>query len=532
MRDWFDQDTQRVEQFSLKVNGIHLDYSRNRINKTTLALLSDLSNSLKIHEKIQGLFAGERVNTTEQRPALHTALRDLKQTPLTVNGENIADTILQTRLSLFEFVEAVHGKRFVGATLKPITTVINLGIGGSCLGPKMSVQALKDFAISDLNFHFISTVDESQISDVLSQIDPETTLFIVSSKSFCTLETLTNARTAANWLSEKLGREAVSRQFIAITAATDRASAFGIPPHHIFPIWDWVGGRYSLWSAIGLPLMLMIGRDHFTDFLTGAFEMDQHFKEADCLVNMPILLALLSHWYINFFNASAAAICPYSHRLRYLTDYLQQADMESNGKSVTLNGQPVASQTGSVIFGGEGCDGQHAYHQLLLQSQQIIPVDFIIATPSPLERPVFSRFAPDHHHQDILMASCLSQAQALMRGKTFEEARDALTAKHIPLNVAEPLARHQTIAGNKPSNLLFLKQLNPKNLGALLALYEHKIFTQSVLWNINPFDQWGVQLGKQLLPAILASLQGDDPSNNHALHHAMKHFFDAQEPSQ
>lgn len=499
MRDWFAEDAARFSRFSLQTNGIFLDYSRHRATDETLSLLIKLAHATGLEEKIKALFAGFPLNLTEKRPALHSALRDQEHRAIVVNQQNIAPLIIENQQKMAALVKAVHEQSWRGVTGKPIAHIVNIGIGGSHLGPLMAVHALKDFAVSSLTFHFISTVDKANLNEVLSQIDLEATLFILSSKSFSTIETLTNAKTIATLLQEKWGEAALQRHFVAITSAVKKAIAFGVSPENIFPLWDWVGGRYSIWSAIGLPLMLMIGSAHFADFLDGGFQMDQHFKEAPFGQNMPVLLALLSIWYTNFFHATTQAIIPYSHQLRYLIPYLQQAEMESNGKSVNLKGDTIIHATSPVLFGEEGCNGQHTYHQLLHQGKHFIPADFILIGPS-------TQTADDAHH-DILFASALSQAEALMRGKTFEEAyNQLLAARYSPAEALE-LAHHQVIPGNRPSNILFLDSLTPSNLGALLALYEHKIFIQGAIWNINSFDQWGVELGKQLLPSILSRLQ-------------------------
>ena len=373
MRDWFKQDTKRFSRFSLQAGNLLLDYSRNRLTEKTIGLLNDLANAVELPNKIEALFTGEAVNRSENRPALHTALRDKQQTPIYVNGENIAPLIANTLEKMRAFVAQIHAQTWLGATGRPIKHIVNIGIGGSYLGPMMCTQALKDFAVSPLHFHFIFTIDQSHLHDVLEQIDPEATLFIISSKSFSTLETLANAQAMIKWLHTKLGSankqdaNILAHHFIAVTAATDKAIALGIPSNNVFPLWDWVGGRYSIWSAIGLPLMLMIGAAHFDAFLNGAHEMDQHFRTAPFTQNMPVLLGLLSIWYINFFGVTAHAIAPYSYRLRHFIPYIQQAEMESNGKCVSALGDEISYATCPVIFGEEGSNGQHAYHQILHQ---------------------------------------------------------------------------------------------------------------------------------------------------------------------
>ena len=498
MNDWFLKNPTRFNQFSIESSGLLLDYSRNRINEKTISLLIRLAQNTAIISKIEALFRGLPNNTTEKRPALPTALRDKNHTPILVNRENIAPLIAKTQEKMHRFVFEIHQKIWKGVTGKPITHIVNIGIGGSHMGPKMGREALKDFAVSPLRFHFISTVDKTHLNDVWNEIDPECTLFIISSKSFSTLETMTNAHTIYTRMKNKFGHGVLKHHFIAITKAEEKALAFGIPPEQIFPLWDFVGGRYSIWSAIGLPLMLMIGQNHFSDFLCGAYEMDQHFRKTDFSHNMPVLLGLLGVWYLNFFHANAQAIAPYSHRLRYLIPYLQQAEMESNGKSIGLNGKQIEHTTSPIIFGEEGCNAQHTYHQLLHQGTHFIPVDFILINHTEdLQDP----------HQDLLIASGLSQAQALMQGKTDEEAFHDLIAENYAPDEAKTLAPHRKLPGNRPSNILLLDRLTPKNLGALLALYEHKIFVQGAIWEINSFDQWGVELGKQLLPNILKQVE-------------------------
>lgn len=503
MREWFEQDTGRFDRFSMLAGEIFLDYSRNLVNDKTLSLLCKLATSIQLRQKIEALFTGELVNQTEKRPALHTALRDLSHQPVFVNGENIALCIKKSLDKMREFADAVHTGQWKIAG-KSITHIVNVGIGGSHLGPKMCVHALKDFACSGLEILFVSSIDDANLNEVLNTISWESTLFIVSSKSFSTLETLTNASTLFSFMKEKAGETAAKQHFVAVTAEPVKAMGFGILEEHIFHLWDWVGGRYSIWSAIGLPLMLMIGPKQFDDFLQGANEMDHHFRHSPFEKNMPVILGLLNIWYMNFFHANMQAIVPYAHRLRYLIPYLQQAEMESNGKQVNAAGQFINYMTGPVLFGEEGCNGQHAYHQLLHQGQHFVPVDFIL-TNSTCETANIT-------HQNILAASCLSQAQALMYGKTFEEAYQTLLENNYSAENAGKLAAHLVIPGNKPSNILFMHRLTPKNLGALIALYEHKIFVQSIIWDINAFDQWGVELGKQLLPSILKCVQ--DKKNN------------------
>ncbi len=497
MQDWFNQDPQRFSRFSLVVGEILLDYSKNRITAETIHLLNQLAKACHLTHKINELFSGALVNRTEKRPALHTALRAPKTQSLFVNGQNIIPTIHATLEKMREFTDKVRDKTWRGITNKPIRDIVNIGIGGSHLGPLMAVSALADFSKEDLRCHFISNIDSAHLHAVLKQLDPETTLFIISSKSFTTLETITNAVTLKQWLQTQLKTQNVTPHFIAITAATEKALAFGIPKENIFKLWDWVGGRYSIWSAIGLPVALLIGMDHFSQFLAGAHAMDQHFQHAEFTQNMPVLMGLLGIWYINFFGTTHHAIVPYSHPLHYLRAHIQQLDMESNGKSITHDGEAIHFLTGPVILGEQGCNGQHAFHQLFHQGSHLIPVDFILAGKGKDEF---------DHHYSILVGSGLSQAKALMQGKSYAEALAELPLEKGTTDEREQLAKHKAMPGNKPSNILFLDKLTPYNLGSLIALYEHKTFVQGAIWDINSFDQWGVELGKNLLSPILTSL--------------------------
>lgn len=497
---WFAEDRERFNTFSLIHDELLLDYSRHRIDTHTMSLLCRLAEEAGLSDKINALFRGDDINTTEKRPALHTALRDTQHAPLHVHGKDIAAEISKVQAQMLDFADKIHNQSWLGVTGKPIDTIVNVGIGGSYIGPMMATHALKDFTVHPLRCHFISSVDSVPLDDLFLSVNPETTLFIISSKSFTTIETLTNATSIRTWMAQQLGTTALDPHFIAVTAAAEKARAFGIAEQNIFALWDWVGGRYSVWSAIGLPLLLQIGSKNYHEFLAGAHAMDEHFRHADFAHNMPVIMALLGIWYENFFHTNAHAIIPYADRLQHFIAYLQQVDMESNGKNRRLNGDELTHLASPVIFGDEGCRGQHAYHQMLHQGKQMIPVDFILAR---------------HHqtsalHQQILFASALSQAQALMRGKTYEEAYQALIAQGYSVEEAKVQAKHRIIPGNRPSTILYLDRISPKNLGALIALYEHKIFVQGVIWDINSFDQWGVELGKQLLPTILQQLQQDE----------------------
>lgn len=491
--DLFSANPKRFDEFSIKSSGILLDFSRHRITKTTLGYLADLASMANLSTQFQALFSGQPVNTTEHRPALHTALRHGSEPALALHSQSIQIAVENEQTRLFAFAEAVRSGQFLGASGKRITDVVNIGIGGSHLGPFLTTTALKDFASTNLRFHFLSSIDKAPLNDVLASTNPETTLYIVSSKSFTTLETLTNANSLKATLQSLGHTDIFPAQWVAITAHPEKALAYGFQPEHIFETFAWVGGRYSIWSSVGLPLALMIGEAGFREFLAGAHEMDTHVLNAPPEKNMAALLALLSFWHLHFDAASAEAVAPYAQRLQALVPYLQQAAMESLGKSVDLNGQPIETHAGPILFGQEGSEGQHAYHQFLHQGKLCIPVDFIL-----IGRPHEKH---NGHHHCMLLASALSQAEALTRGLSAAE----IQAKHPHLSADE--AAHLVLPGNRPCNLLLLDELTPATLGALLALYEHKIYAQSVLANINPFDQWGVELGKQLLPDILASLE-------------------------
>lgn len=495
LRALFADTPNRFEAFSIEAAGLFLDYSKNPIVPETMQLLCELARARLLPEKIYALFKGKPLNSTENQAALHTALRDLTHTPIQLNQKNICIEIDETLEKMGIYAEKIQQKKWLGCTGLPITDIVNIGIGGSDLGPKMVYEALSAFKSPAINCHFVSNADSQNISNVLEILDPATTLFIISSKSFSTKETLLNAKYAQKWFSEKAGNP--QNHFLAVTASPQLAINLGIDPQHIFKLADFVGGRYSIWSAIGLPIALAMGIQHFKDFLAGAHEMDQHFISANLDRNMPVILALLGVWQINFFGSKTHAILPYCENLKKLPAYLQQAEMESNGKSVNHRGKPVHYDTCPVIWGEIGTNGQHAFHQLLHQGTQTVPADFIL----PLGKQITTE------HQDLLVSSCFSQSQALMQGKTEQEAYDELLASGVSKKQAEQLAPHKTLIGNRPSNTLLFPELTPHSLGALLALYEHKIFVQSVIWDINSFDQWGVELGKQLADEILKMLK-------------------------
>ena len=504
LRSAFQQDSQRFQRLSLSGCGLFLDYSKNLIDLDTQALLVQLAREVELEQSIKALFAGEPVNGSEQRPALHTALRRPMGDALVVDGENIMPEVHRVLNKMTELVGRIHNGLWRGYNEQPITDVVNIGIGGSFLGPQLVSEALLPFAQKGVRCHYLANIDGSEFHALSARLRAETTLFIVSSKSFSTLETLKNAMAARSWYLAQGGSEAeLHRHFIAVTSNLAAAEAFGMHAENIFPMWDWVGGRYSLWSAIGLPIALAVGMSNFKELLAGAHSMDEHFQSAPFEQNMPVILALLGIWYGNFWDAQSHAILPYDHYLRNITKHLQQLDMESNGKSVRQDGSPVSCDSGPVIWGGVGCNGQHAYHQLLHQGTQLIPADFIV--------PVVSYNPVADHHQ-WLYANCLSQSQALMLGKSREEAEAELRARGVSEDEVQRLAPHKVIPGNRPSNTLVLDRISPRRLGALVALYEHKVFVQSAIWGINAFDQWGVELGKELGRNVYQGLTSFEPA--------------------
>lgn len=499
MRDLFAREPQRAEQMGCSAAGLFLDYSKNRINGETLKLLFDLARQADLEDWRARMFDGDRINHTEDRAVLHIALRNRSDRPISINGSDVMPVVRAVQAEMRAFAESVRAGQWVGYTGKPITDVVNIGIGGSDLGPFMVCRALKPYGQSGLRMHFVSNVDGTHIHDTVSACDPETTLFIVSSKSFSTQETLNNALAARAWFLDSGGVEKdIDKHFVAVTSNNALATEFGISPNAQFDMWDWVGGRYSLWSVIGLPIAIYLGMDRFEELLEGAFAMDEHFRTTALEQNMPVILALLGVWYNNFFGFETHAILPYIQHLASLPDYLQQADMESNGKSVDRDGNRVDYQTGPVIWGGTGTNAQHAFFQLMHQGTKPIPADFILARES---------HAPLANQQRMLLANGLAQMEALMKGKTAAEVSAELAARQVPEAKAQRLVPYQVFEGNKPSNAILMDKLTPKTLGALIALYEHKIFVQGVIWNINSFDQWGVEYGKQLAKGVLNALE-------------------------
>jgi glucose-6-phosphate isomerase len=502
MREAFNDNPQRFSEFTLSSSGLFLDYSKNLITAETRQLLVNLANEVGLKEAIKAQYDGELVNASEGRPALHTALRRPVGDKLMVNGINVMPEVHKVLNQMTDLVGRIHDGLWRGYTEKPITDVVNIGIGGSFLGPELVSEALLSYAQKGVRCHYLANIDGTEFHELTTKLRAETTLFIVSSKSFNTLETLKNAQAARAWYLAQGGSEAeLYRHFIAVSSNNAAAVAFGIREENIYPMWDWVGGRYSLWSAIGLPIALAIGMSNFKELLSGAYTMDQHFQNASFEQNMPVLLGLLGIWYGNFWGAQSHAILPYDHYLRNITKHLQQLDMESNGKSVRQDGVPVNTETGPVIWGGVGANGQHAYHQLLHQGTQLIPADFIV--------PIVS-FNPVSDHHQWLYANCLSQSQALMLGKTREEAEAELRQKGVNEEEVQRVAPHKVIPGNRPSNTIVMERISPRRLGALVAMYEHKVFVQSVIWGTNAFDQWGVELGKELGKGVYSRLVGTE----------------------
>ena len=507
MRDLFKADPQRFDRFSLNFGDILFDYSKNRITEKTISLLIQLAEEMKLSVKIEAMFRGARINVTENRAVLHVALRNRSNRPILLDGDDVMPDVNRVLALMRRFTEEVRSGRWKGCTGKSISDVVNIGIGGSDLGSRMVVNALTPYVDPGLRVHFVSNVDEADLVEVLRGLNPETTLFCVASKTFTTLETMANACSARDWLLAAVkDSSAVARHFVAISTNSEKVSEFGIDTANMFEFWDWVGGRYSIWAAIGLPIALAVGMDRFESMLEGAHRIDEHFRTAPFHRNIPVIMALLGIWYDNFFAADAYAILPYDQYLEYLPAYLQQGDMESNGKTVDLEGLPVNYSTGPIIFGQPGTNGQHAFYQLMHQGSTLIPCDFIAAAQS-------------HHklgqHHELLISNFIAQTEALMLGKTFDEAKSELKAQGVTGERLHELAAAKTFHGNRPSNSILYRKLTPETLGSLIALYEHKIFVQGAIWNINSFDQMGVELGKQLAKTILADMGGKETVHTH-----------------
>jgi len=498
IKSLFESESNRAKDFSIQWNNFYVDYSKNALSKKTMDLLIDLSKEVGLSEAIAHYFNGTAINETESRAVLHTALRDKDATPINVDGENIIPQIREVKAQMKAFSNDIINGTKRGYTGKAFTDVVNIGIGGSDLGPAMVVEALK-FYKNHLKVHFVSNVDGDHVQEVIRELNPETTLFVVVSKTFTTQETLSNATTIKNWFLETASQEDVAKHFAAVSTNTQKISDFGIVPAHVFTMWDWVGGRFSLWSAVGLSIALAVGYDHFEAMLDGAFEMDQHFKHSPFKENIPVVLSLISIWYANFHKAETQAIIPYTQYLSRFSAYLQQGIMESNGKCFDRSGNRVSYETETVIWGEPGTNSQHAFFQLMHQGTKLIPADFIGFKKS---------LHGDTDHHNKLMANFFAQTEALLSGKTRAQVDQEFAEKGTDPALAEKVAPFKVFEGNKPTNTLLIDQLTPETLGSLIALYEHKIFVQGVIWNIFSYDQWGVELGKQLATNILSDIEG------------------------
>ncbi|MFN8416429.1 MAG: glucose-6-phosphate isomerase [Cytophagaceae bacterium] len=507
MREMFQNDSQRFQKYSIQFEDILVDYSKNRITDETMSLLIALAEEANVTGAISSMFSGEKINNTEKRSVLHVALRNRSNTPILSDGKDVMPEVNAVLQKMKSFCEKVRSGEWKGYTGKSITDIVNIGIGGSDLGPLMVTEALKPFG-GKLKVHFVSNVDGTHIAETLKNLNAETTLFIIASKTFTTQETITNALSAKDWfLKHASDASAVAKHFVALSTNAKEVAAFGIDTNNMFEFWDWVGGRYSLWSAIGLSIALYIGFDNFEQLLSGAHAMDNHFKTTPFAKNIPVTLALLGVWYNNFFGAESHAILPYDQYMHRFAAYFQQGDMESNGKGVTKEGKKIQGySTGPIIWGEPGTNGQHAFYQLIHQGTKLIPCDFLapVKSHNPLS---------DHHPK--LLANFFAQTEALMKGKTSAEANAELVKAGKQGEELELLTVHKVFEGNRPTNSIFFKQLNPFTLGALVAMYEHKIYVQSVIWQINAFDQWGVELGKQLANAILPELKDNTPVTSH-----------------
>jgi glucose-6-phosphate isomerase len=506
MRDWFAADPQRAENFTQAACGIELDFSKNLITDEVMQALQALAIECQVSEKSQAMFAGEIINHTEKRAVLHTALRNFSGKPVYVDDKDVMPEVFACQQKIQEFVASVHSGERRGYTGKPLKQIIAIGIGGSFLGPKIMSEALKPYWFEGVKVHYVANVDGCHIQDVLTTVDHQETLVVMSSKSFTTQETLQNTLTTKAWFLESGGsQQDIAKHFIAVSSNIKAATEFGMAEDNIFPLGDWVGGRYSLWSAIGLPIALTIGYDNYRELLQGAFEMDEHFQHAPVEQNLPMILALLGVWYVNFFGAQSHVLLPYYHYLRGFPAYVQQLDMESNGKRISGANTQVDYATGPIIWGSEGTNGQHSFHQLIHQGTVLVPADFMFPLKVPNQ---------DDTHHAMLASNCFGQTQALMQGKTFEECKTDLASKGLNDVTLESLATHKTMPGNKPSNTLLFNEVDPKTLGALVALYEHKVFVQGAIWGVNSFDQWGVELGKELGNQVLDKLVNTDANLN------------------
>lgn len=500
LREKFAADAKRFARLSLKAEGLLFDYSKNRLDRRTIRLLTELAEATGLAEKRAAMFAGAAINVTEGRAVLHTALRNLSGTPVMVDGRDVMPDVVAERARCAAFADGVRTGTIAAANGQPFTDVVNIGIGGSDLGPAMVTRALSPFAHKRIRSHFVSNVDGADLADTLARLNPATTLVLVSSKTFTTQETMMNARSARAWIAGQLGEAAVGAHFAAISTNMPGTAAFGIDASRVFRFWDWVGGRYSVWSSIGLPVMIAIGPKNFEDFLAGAHAIDRHFVEKPFAKNLPVLMALIGVWYRDVLGFASHAVLPYEQRLARFAAYLQQLDMESNGKGVRLDGTPVDRATGPIVWGEPGTNGQHAFFQLIHQGSDVIPCDFLVAA-----EPVKA----DAAHHRALVANCLAQTEALMRGRTLEEATSQLSAAGLEAKAVAALAPHKVFPGNRPTNTLVYRRLDPTTMGKLIALYEHKVFVQGVIWGINSFDQWGVELGKELCARLMPVVSGE-----------------------
>lgn len=505
MREAFAADPQRFETFSASDGDLLLDWSKCAVDAQTMELLEKLAKAADLEGRRAAMFAGKKINITEDRAVLHTALRNLNGKGITVDGQDVKAEVLAVLDAMSVFADAVRSGKAVGATGKKITDIVNIGIGGSDLGPAMATLALAPYHDGP-RAHYVSNIDGAHIHDTLKGLSAETTLFIIASKTFTTVETMTNAETARKWVQKALGKDAVGKHFAAVSTALDLVAKFGIESDRVFGFWDWVGGRYSVWGAIGLPVMIAVGPKNFRAFLNGAHEMDEHFRTAPMAGNLPVLLGLVGWWHRVICKYPARAVIPYDQRLSRLPAYLQQLDMESNGKSVTLDGGAVTTPTGPLVWGEPGTNGQHAFFQLLHQGTDVIPVEFIAAAIG---------HEPDLKHQhDLLLANCLAQSEAFMKGRTLEEARAQMLAKGMKPADVDKIAPHRVFSGNRPSVTILYRKLDPHMLGRLIALYEHRVFVEGTLFNINSFDQWGVELGKELATGLLPVVEGKESAAN------------------
>ena len=507
MKDLFASDSQRFEKFSIQLDEILFDFSKNIITTNTLNHLIELAKECKLPEAKEAMFAGEKINETERRAVMHPALRNFSSESIMVDGKNVMPEIREAREKMKSFCEKVHTGDWKGFTGKRIKNIVNIGIGGSDLGPAMVTESLRPYWIENIEVYYISNVDGTQIAEILKGLDPEETLFTIASKTFTTQETMTNAHTARDWFLKTAKNENhIKKHFVALSINEKEVKEFGIDPENIFVFWDWVGGRYSLWSSIGLSIALTIGYENFENLLKGAESVDKHFRTANMSRNIPVIMALIGIWYTNFFNAKTEAILPYDQYMHRFPAYFQQGNMESNGKSMDRNGETVSYNTGPIVWGEPGTNGQHAFYQLIHQGTHLIPCDFIA--------PAISHNPIGNHHQ-ILISNFFAQTEALMNGKTEDEVKKELEKDGLTTSEIEQLLPYKVFPGNKPTNSFLIKKITPFNLGALIALYEHKIFVQGVIWNIYSFDQWGVELGKQLAKKVLPELNNENPISSH-----------------